>query len=272
MGTNLIARLAKASAEVGGKLKADKRNNEQGYAYVSADKILSVCGQALSDNGIMIIPSIVKQEIRAVERQGKSPRQDAMVEFVMTITDGESSLVSSWFGMGSDYMIPDKALYKAITSGHKYFLSKLFAIGEGNEDSEHEPAEEERSKPAPVKLQPDPKPALQRAPMNAMANEAMKAMIGEEIPPRYNSWPKATIDAIVTRYKLTHPKNAEGMLNLSKLPYDTALNVLVEWCDEYRGYRLQVNDEGKQIYTPEQAAEMVAEARAMKAEIAQSGE
>ena len=56
--------------------------------------------------------------------QGKT-RWDARVEFLFHICDGTNEMVQKWYGMGSDYSVPDKALYKAITSGHKYFLSKL---------------------------------------------------------------------------------------------------------------------------------------------------
>jgi hypothetical protein len=93
---------------------------------------------------------------------------------------------------------------------------------------------------------------------------------GKPIMGIVSTWPKATIDAIVTRYKLTSPKHAEGMLDLSGMRHDTVIEVLVEWCDEYREFRMQVNEAGKQIYSPQQAAELVAEARAMKDEIAQA--
>jgi hypothetical protein len=168
---NLVQKLAKATADVGGKLKADKRNEEQKYNYVSADKILSACGQALAENGVMVIPSIVKQEITMLEytnsygKQGK--RYDAVVDLLLKVTDGVTSFEEPWFGMGSDYSVPDKALYKAITSGHKYFISKLFCIGEGNEDSEHEQAEQEQ--PAP-KQATKPQPAQPAAPVPTNGN------------------------------------------------------------------------------------------------------
>jgi hypothetical protein len=161
---NLVQRLAKATAEVGGKLKADKRNAEQGYNYVSADKILAACGQALADNGIVVIPSIVKQEINVIDRGNNKFRYDATVDLCLKVTDGVSSFEEPWYGMGSDYSVPDKALYKAITSGHKYFLSKLFCIGEGNEDGEHENGED----------QPAPRPAQARPSNSKPAPEAPK--------------------------------------------------------------------------------------------------
>ena len=152
----LIERITQAGLDVGGKLKADKRNNEQKYDYVSADKILSICGQALFSAGVAVLPSVTGKEVNLFEytdSYGKAKkRYDYDIVFIMTVTDGETSLELPWAGAGSDYSVPDKALYKAITSGHKYFLMKLLCIGEGNEDGEHEQEtkQEPRKKQAPV--------------------------------------------------------------------------------------------------------------------------
>jgi len=138
----IASKIAKASVKVGGSLRADKRHEKQNYGYISADKILGVAGQALAEQGIAVIPAIMSASTELIEytnSYGKGgSRIDATVNFLMKISDGESELDMMWFGMGTDYSTPDKALYKAITSGHKYFLMKLLNIGEGNEDSEHE--------------------------------------------------------------------------------------------------------------------------------------
>jgi hypothetical protein len=142
----LISKIVKAGLDVGGKLHADKRNKDQGYDYLSSDKILSECGQALFEQGIVILPEITAQEIvNGVSSKG-TPRFDCRVDFTFTISDGNETILQKWYGMGSDYSVPDKALYKAITSGHKYFLMKLLCIGEGNEDGEHE--DDDGKKPA----------------------------------------------------------------------------------------------------------------------------
>jgi hypothetical protein len=179
----LIDKIAKAGAEVGGKLKSDKRNIEQGYNYVSADKILSVCGQALFDQGIAIIPSIVKWDINIIDRGNGKSRYDAVVDLLLKVTDGETTYEEPWFGMGSDYGAPDKALYKAITSGHKYFLAKLFCIGEGNEDGEHETGEDTpQAKPTQVKQAkpPEPAPVVEAPAPDAMSLEDAMNVLNAE--------------------------------------------------------------------------------------------
>lgn len=178
---NLIQKIAKAALDVGGKLSADKTNKEQAYDYISADKILSICGQALFAQGVMILPEILSQEVTNFEYidryDKKRNRFDAVVTFNFTITDGVSMPVSAnWTGRGGDYTIPDKALYKAITSGHKYFLMKLLSVGAGNEDSEHETTEEVKQVAAPKngKAEAPAAPAPEMTLEQAMAVKSSK--------------------------------------------------------------------------------------------------
>lgn len=133
----LARKIALASQEVG-YLSADKRNKDQNYDYISADQVLQRAGDALAKYGVTIFPSITSTEVNVTERQGKTPRIDAQVIFLMVVTDGKDKIECGWTGYGSDYATPDKAVYKAITSGHKYFEMKLLNIGIGNEDGEHE--------------------------------------------------------------------------------------------------------------------------------------
>lgn len=145
MANTLAAKLIKASLAVGA-LKTDKKNTQQNYEYISADKILERAGDALAEAGVVVIPAITAELMERFDASGKG-RYDAMVRFLMRITDGESEIDMEWVGRGSDYAVPDKALYKAITSGHKYFLMKLLNIGVGNEDGEHENYEPAKTAP-----------------------------------------------------------------------------------------------------------------------------
>lgn len=149
---SLAERIALASIEVGAFIP-DKENKEQHYSYISADAVLARGGHALATNGVAVVPSIMEAEITPTKyttRSGnESTRHDARVVFSMLVTcsdNPEGQMALQWFGFGSDYATPDKAFFKAVTSGHKYFLMKLLNIGAGNEDGEHEnpPAEPER--------------------------------------------------------------------------------------------------------------------------------
>lgn len=137
MPNNLATKIAAASEAVGA-LTTDKRNTQQNYDYISADKILDRVGGALARVGVVVIPAIVDEEMVAHSTSNGKERYDARVTFNMTVSDGETTMEFPWVGRGNDYSVPDKATYKAITSGHKYFLAKLLNVGVGNEDGEHE--------------------------------------------------------------------------------------------------------------------------------------
>lgn len=139
--TTLVAKITAASLKVGA-LATDKRNVQQNYDYISADKILERVGDALAKQGVVIFPSIVSEVTESVATGNGKSRYDCTVHFGMIVSDGETQIELPWCGKGSDYAVPDKALYKAITSGHKYFLMKLLNVGVGNEDSEHEVPDE----------------------------------------------------------------------------------------------------------------------------------
>lgn len=161
--SELATKITKAGLEVGGKLSADKTNQEQRYDYISADKINSVCGQALFNQGVSVMPHVETCDTKLFEytdNYGKSKRRyDAYIGMKFTISDGSETIELMWVGLGSDYTVPDKAAYKAITSGHKYFLMKLLCVGAGNEDGEHETEEPQVTKPQPAqKAAPKPAP------------------------------------------------------------------------------------------------------------------
>jgi len=162
----LIAKIAKVSAKVG-SLKTDKRNAQQNYDYISADKILEKAGDALAEAGIVITPSIVAEkteEVSYTDSYNKAKtRYDCVLDFMLKIEDGESEMSVEWRGRGSDYAVPDKAFYKAITSGHKYFIMKLLNIGVGNEDGEHENHDED-AKPKAQQPRPPSVPKRQAEP------------------------------------------------------------------------------------------------------------
>lgn len=138
-GTGELTKALAAVSKAVGSLQPDKRNQQQKYDYISADKILEVVGKELPKHGLAIIPSVVDDNYETVEYKQGSIRIDGRVRFIMHVCHESGEQINTpWTGYGSDYVVPDKAIYKAITSGHKYFLMKLFNIGVGNEDSEHD--------------------------------------------------------------------------------------------------------------------------------------
>ena len=167
---NLAQRIVTASKIVGGSLSADKANKEQNYEYISSDKIMTICGRALVEAGVSVVPSVFEHTVNMHEYEtfGKQKRRfDVVVKMNMTLTDGETTMTTYWLGFGCDYASPDKAMYKAITGGHKYFLAKLLNVGAGNEDGEHEVSEETEQKPVKQEVKQAAKPQVYAPPEDA---------------------------------------------------------------------------------------------------------
>ena len=136
--SSLYSKIAEVSKAVG-SLTTDKRNLQQKYDYISADKILDRVGSEMAKVGLVILPALVAEATERIEYQTGKWRYDCRLDMEMRIFDGDGNGDTvAWYGRGADYSVPDKAMYKAITSGHKYFLMKLFNVGAGNEDGEHE--------------------------------------------------------------------------------------------------------------------------------------
>lgn len=135
---SLTSKIAAASKRVGGRLATDKTNKEQGYQYLSADAILGAGGQALAEEGVVVFPSVIDWAVNQFVTDKGKTRYDARVNYVFTVACDEEARDFVWVGLGSDYTVPDKAYYKAVTSGHKYFVAKLLNVGAFNEDGEHE--------------------------------------------------------------------------------------------------------------------------------------
>lgn len=169
----LYTKIAKVSSLLAGKLQPDKENLQQRYRYISADLVLQEAGKAMASEPIVVVPTITAEATEHVtytDNYGKQKsRYDSVVEFDMVVADGDGNTITQhWLGRGSDYSVPDKAYYKAITSGHKYFLMKLFNIGAGNEDGEHEELPEKKESEPSNNAK---KPNMPQKPTQAMINK-----------------------------------------------------------------------------------------------------
>ena len=88
--SDLTSRIAAASIEVGGRLRADKRNTENNYDYISADKILAECGQALANQGVVLFPAVMETTVSAVQYKEGRVRYDARVDLVMMLAAADT--------------------------------------------------------------------------------------------------------------------------------------------------------------------------------------
>ena len=167
--------------------------HQQGYSYITSDAVLTRVGRALGENNIIIMPEITDEGVVEVEgaTQRGGSRFDAVVRFQMHIFGEGETRTAAWVGRGSDFTAADKATYKAITSGHKYFLMKLLNIGVGNEDGEHDVVEagnhpvrrQNTSKPQAPRQPTPPQPPAQARPVDEVTGWLrIKAGDGDNAP------------------------------------------------------------------------------------------
>lgn len=139
--------VAKVMGAIGG-LVADKTNSFDNYAYISADNVLTRANAEMAKVGLAVVPSVVDDEYLDIGSNGKRlwfARAVMQMKLIGGSDESEQPLYP-WVGYGTDYKLPDKALYKAQTSGHKYFMMKLFNIGVDNTDSEHDEPKDDKQK------------------------------------------------------------------------------------------------------------------------------
>lgn len=153
MSEKTLASKVAAAVKAVGDLAPDKVNQAERFAYRSADLILSRCGQALAAEGVVVVPMMEEVSLSIGETSKGMKRYEASVKFKFTVTDGVTEWACPFTAVGVDFSSPDRALAKATTLGHKYFLAKLLCVGVGNEDAEADtepppPAQERRPAPS----------------------------------------------------------------------------------------------------------------------------
>jgi len=142
---SLVAKLAQVMAAVQ-RIPKRGHNDFHKYDYATEADIAQAIRDELAQRSIAFLPSVesVQREVITNER-GK---QSGLVTLAMTMTfiDGESGqeITRYWAGHGVDPS--DKALYKAITGGVKYFLLKTFMIPTGDD-----PEQETKAPDAPAR-------------------------------------------------------------------------------------------------------------------------
>lgn len=146
-GMNLAQKIAAAIIEVDGGGIPAGYNTDKGYPYFTAAQVQEVTlRKALARRGIVVIPQVTNHDLDLTTIAGANgmdrTRYDSRIAMVMTVTDGYETYTAQWAGAGSDWAAPDKGLYGAMTSGHKYWLLKLFGIAADDGDTEHVTGEE----------------------------------------------------------------------------------------------------------------------------------
>jgi len=130
----LAAKIAKAMGGIDDVPKRGKvkYSGTTKYEYATADDLISAAQDALASVGVAIFPSVTDE---IWKDKGKSAVQ---MTIKYTVVDGDSgdTMVCRWRTDGVDS--GDKARWKALTQGHKYFLRKLLNIPTGEKSLDAE--------------------------------------------------------------------------------------------------------------------------------------
>jgi len=135
-----------------GAVKDDKTNTYQNYSYVSADAMLTVARKHMSEIGLVCLPAMTNITVTDTLY---------LVSYEFTLIDPdepENVIVQQWAqsipieakGNKGPYL-DDKAIGKATTYAHRYFLMKLFLISDRDEtDIDGSDSENQYTKGTPI--------------------------------------------------------------------------------------------------------------------------
>jgi len=122
----------KVMTDVEGILKTGE-NKVQGYTYAAEAEVVKHIRKAFITNNLSYAVECGRPEISHVIPTRSGEMKHFIVPLVCSLTDAETGLTKSypWYGGAAD--TGDKALYKAYTSGSKYFLMKTFLLPTGDD-------------------------------------------------------------------------------------------------------------------------------------------
>lgn len=152
----LAAKLAKIGQAVGAIEKSGV-NQQQRYNFIPYSEVAARTREQLAKNNVAIVPMVTEVERDEVRTRNGSVGYHYILKMEFTITDGDSDsrIVSEWFGESTDY--GDKGINKAITSGTKYFLMRLFNVSEAeSEDADATTPEEASEITRQLNVRPGP--------------------------------------------------------------------------------------------------------------------
>ena len=104
------------------------------FKFVSWDALAPKVGDAMAKHDVFILPEVLDAvTVEAGQTARGKTNYRTTVRLRFEVIGGGHSKQILWFGQGDD--TGDKSLQKAVTSGYKYFLLKLF-LASGAEDSD----------------------------------------------------------------------------------------------------------------------------------------
>ena len=137
----LAAKIARVMAAIDSVPK-NGRNDYHGYNYSTDDDVMQSVRPVMAEHNLIALPSVAD---RNVERVSTGPDESdyqlhTHITLEITLIDGDSgqSKTVTWEGEAQDGQ--DKGLYKAYTSGIKYWALKTFLLSADTDVETHDAA------------------------------------------------------------------------------------------------------------------------------------
>lgn len=113
-------------------------NDHAKYAYAKEADIVDALRPLFMKHGIALAPTLVGESMKPLQyksSQGDRMQMFAKVRMQYLLIDSESGeyIVLFFTGTGADTMPGDKAIYKASTGCHKFFIKRLLQIASGDD-------------------------------------------------------------------------------------------------------------------------------------------
>jgi hypothetical protein len=123
-----LARKKNKVVQLVGAVKKTGYNHEQEYRFVEEAEVVRVMRSALAKAGLSLAVTTSEITLMNTIKTAVGELSNYTIKMLFILVDTETGFSQSypWLAMGSDQT--DKALYKAYTSGVKYFLLKNFLL------------------------------------------------------------------------------------------------------------------------------------------------
>ena len=138
---NLAAKLASAMTSIG-DIPKNGHNDYHGYDYPLESDVMDALRSELAERGVAIFPSVEGRSFKQIEGNEQDGfTYHTRVQLAITLIDSESGeqRTMHWEGEASDTQ--DKGLYKAYTSGMKYWALKTFLMSAGDDAERDNPGQ-----------------------------------------------------------------------------------------------------------------------------------
>lgn len=131
-------------------------NKFHNYSYATESDITAAVRAAMSEQGVMMVPTLEKMEWAEVTTSKGGKERLCTASYLFTILDADSDAKIEFRNISQGQDAGDKAAYKAATGAVKYALLKLFLIPTGDDpeaaspEADHGPSQAEIAEKAEI--------------------------------------------------------------------------------------------------------------------------